>query len=175
MILREATEADWPAILPILRAAASTGETYDWPLDITDEELRAMWLGQPGWTTVVACDDDGTTPGGTTPGDTVLGVADFGPNRIGRGAHVANASFVVAEHAAGRGVGRALGEHVLAAATAAGFLGMQFNAVVETNTRAVALWQSLGFTIIGTVPKAFDHATCGLVGLHIMHRSLGDD
>ncbi len=167
MILRDASESDWPAILPILRAAASTGETYDWPADITDDELHDLWLGRPGWVTVVACDHDGSASDGT-----VLGVADFGPNRIGRGAHVANASFVVAEHATGRGVGRALGEHVVAAATAAGFRGMQFNAVVETNTRAVALWESLGFTIVGTVPRAFDHAVHGLVGLHVMHRSL---
>jgi ribosomal protein S18 acetylase RimI-like enzyme len=49
---------------------------------------------------------------------------------------------------------------------------MQFNAVVETNTRAVALWRSLGFDVLTTVPEAFDHPTAGLVGLHIMHRRL---
>ena len=46
---------------------------------------------------------------------------------------------------------------------------MQFNAVVETNERAVELWKSLGFSIIGTVPRAFRHPAHGLVGLHIMH------
>jgi ribosomal protein S18 acetylase RimI-like enzyme len=50
---------------------------------------------------------------------------------------------------------------------------MQFNAVVETNDAAIALWESLGFSIIGTVPDAFDHATDGLVGLHVMYRPLG--
>ena len=49
---------------------------------------------------------------------------------------------------------------------------MQFNAVVETNEAAVRLWQALGFSIIGTVPEAFDHPRLGLVGLHVMHRSL---
>ena len=49
---------------------------------------------------------------------------------------------------------------------------MQFNAVVETNTAAVALWQDLGFQIIGTVPEAFDSASHGLVGLHVMHLRL---
>ena len=49
---------------------------------------------------------------------------------------------------------------------------MQFNAVVETNTAAVKLWQDLGFTIIGTVPEAFDSPAHGRVGLHVMHRYL---
>ena len=47
-----------------------------------------------------------------------------------------------------------------------------FNAVVETNTAAVALWQSVGFEIVGTVPGAFHHPTQGYVGLHVMHLSL---
>jgi len=102
----------------------------------------------------------------------VLGTAVMQPNRVGRGAHVATASFMVSEAARGRGVGRALGEHMLAWATAEGFRAVQFNAVVETNTSAVALWRTLGFVVIGTVPEAFDHPQQGLVGLHVMHRFL---
>ena len=48
---------------------------------------------------------------------------------------------------------------------------MQFNAVVETNT-AAAPWRDLGFEVIGTVPRAFDSASHGLVGLHVIHRYL---
>jgi GNAT superfamily N-acetyltransferase len=72
----------------------------------------------------------------------------------------------------GHGVGRALGADVLQWARGAGYRSIQFNAVVETNTVAVGLWQSLGFTIIGTVPEAFDHPAHGLVGLHVMHQRL---
>jgi GNAT superfamily N-acetyltransferase len=71
-----------------------------------------------------------------------------------------------------RGVGRALGERALEWAKEAGFRSMQFNAVVETNVAAVALWTSLGFEVIGTVPEAFDHRTNGLVGMHVMYRTL---
>jgi ribosomal protein S18 acetylase RimI-like enzyme len=85
---------------------------------------------------------------------------------------VANASFVVDPAASGRGVGRALAVRVLADAAAAGYRAMQFNAVVESNTGAVALWRSLGFRILATVPAAFDHPDDGLVGLHLMYRSL---
>lgn len=105
-------------------------------------------------------------------GDAVLGSATMGPNRPGRGAHVATASFMVDPQCGGRGVGRALGEHVISWAATSGFRGIQFNAVVETNIAAVALWRSLGFAVIGTVPGAFRHATRGYVGLHVMYRPL---
>ena len=49
---------------------------------------------------------------------------------------------------------------------------MQFNAVVERNHAAVALWESLGFETIGTVPEAFEHPTEGRVGLHVMYLRL---
>jgi ribosomal protein S18 acetylase RimI-like enzyme len=69
-------------------------------------------------------------------------------------------------------VGRVLGEQVLEQARNDGFRGMQFNAVVETNTRAVALWRSLGLKVVGTLPEGFRHPVHGYVGLHIMHRAL---
>ena len=85
---------------------------------------------------------------------------------------MATASFMVDPAHSGKGIGRALAEDVLAWAKAAGYRSMQFNAVVETNTGAVHLWQSLGFEILTTVPEAFDHRTRGLVGLHVMYRRL---
>jgi len=98
----------------------------------------------------------------------------MGPNRPGRGSHIATATFVVDEAVRGRGVGRALGEHVLAWARAAGYVGIQFNAVVETNAAAVHLWTSLGMTVVGTVPHAFRHPDHGLVALHVMFQQLNN-
>jgi ribosomal protein S18 acetylase RimI-like enzyme len=54
----------------------------------------------------------------------------------------------------------------------AGYRGIQFNAVVETNTPAVTLWRSLGFVVVGTVPGAFRHPEHGYVGLHVMFLDL---
>ena len=93
-------------------------------------------------------------------------------NRPGPGSHIASASFMVDPRHAGRGTGRALGEDMLDWARRRGFRAVQLNAVVESNERAVALWRSLGFTVLATVPEAFDHPRHGYVGLHIMHRSL---
>jgi GNAT superfamily N-acetyltransferase len=103
-------------------------------------------------------------------GGAVVGSAKMGPNRPGRGAHIATASFLVDPAHRGRGVGRALGEHVVEWARTAGYRGIQFNAVVETNHAAVHLWKSLGFEVVGTVPGAFDHPVHGYVGLHVMFR-----
>ena len=163
MIIRPATDDDWPRIWPFFDLIVTAGETYAFPPDLTVESARPWWMEQPPGRTVVAVDDDD---------ETVLGSAKMGPNRPGRGAHVATASFMVDPAAQGRGVGRALGEHVVEWARAAGYRGIQFNAVVETNRAAVALWQALGFEILGTVPEAFDHARDGLVGLHVMYRPL---
>jgi len=101
-------------------------------------------------------------------GDKVLGSAKMGPNRPGRGAHVSTASFMVDPAAQEMGVGRALGRYAVEWARSRGYRSMQFNAVVETHTAAVHLWQSLGFEILATVPEAFDHSRHGLVGLHVM-------
>ena len=104
---------------------------------------------------------------------TILGTAKMGPNRPGHGDHIGTASFMVAPESRGRGVGRALGEYVVQWHRDRGYLGIQFNAVVETNTAAVRLWQDLGFEIIGTVPEAFRSPAHGLVGLHVMYLGLG--
>lgn len=164
MVIRDATGDDWPHIYPFWAETVAAGETYAYPEDLDSERARALWMQPPPWRTIVAVD-----------GGQVLGSAITGPNRPGRGSHVATASFMVAPAARGRGVGRALAEHVLAMARAAGYRAMQFNAVVETNHAAVALWRSLGFDILATVPEAFDHPRHGLVGLHVMYRSLVGD
>ena len=71
-------------------------------------------------------------------------------------------------------VGKALGLHCLKEARRAGFLAMQFNLVVSTNEAAVGLWQKLGFTIVGTLPKVFRHRERGYVDAYVMHRFLDD-
>jgi L-amino acid N-acyltransferase YncA len=161
MIVRPAGDSDWPAIWPFFDKIVEAGETYAYPDFASADEAKPWWMEQPPGRTVVAED-----------GGVVLGSAKMGPNRPGRGAHIATASFMVDPDRHGRGVGRTLGQYAVDWARAAGFHGMQFNAVVETNHAAVHLWQALGFTIIGTVPDAFRHPTRGLVGLHVMYQAL---
>jgi len=162
VLIRDATQDDWPQIWPFLRQIVRAGETYAYDQDMDEATARELWLVGPPGRTVVAVDEGGA----------VLGTANMYANRPGPGSHVASASFMVDPGGAGQGVGRALGNEALAWARASGFHAMQFNAVVETNTRAVALWRSLGFEIIGTVPEAFRHPADGYVGLHVMYRRL---
>jgi L-amino acid N-acyltransferase YncA len=162
MLIREATDSDWPAIFPIFDAIVREGKTYAYPEGLTSEQAKALWMPGPPSRTVVAVD-----------GDIVVGTATMGPNRPGRGSHIGTASFMVDPATHGRGIGRALGEDMLTWSARQGFRGVQFNAVVETNAGAVHLWQSLGFDIIGTVPGAFRHADGSYVGLHVMFKPLG--
>lgn len=161
VVIRPATEVDWPAVWEIVRGVVAEGTSYAYPDDLTSEQGHDLWMERPPGETVVAL-----------LGDRVVGTAKWGPNRPGRGSHVATASFMVGDGARGHGVGRALGRYVVDRARQEGYRSMQFNAVVETNTAAVALWQELGFTIVGTVPEAFDHPEHGYVGLHVMHLEL---
>jgi L-amino acid N-acyltransferase YncA len=161
VIIRPTRDEDWPRIWPIFQSIVDAGETYAYPEDLGSDRARSLWLEPPPGTSFVAVEDE-----------LVLGTAKAGPNRPGRGSHVSTASFMVNPEHRGRGTGRALAEHVLAWAIEQGYASMQFNAVVETNTAAVRLWQDLGFVIVGTVPEAFNHRRLGPVGLHVMYRRL---
>jgi L-amino acid N-acyltransferase YncA len=161
MIIREATEADWPKIYPFYSAIVAAGRTYAYPEGLSMADAKPVWMDPPPGHVVVAAD-----------GDVILGSAKMGPNRPGRGAHVATASFMVDPAHEGRGVGGALCDYLLGWARREGYRGIQFNAVVEMNERAVRLWQRLGFEIIGTVPGAFRHPEHGYVGLHVMYCDL---
>lgn len=159
--IRLLADADWSGLWPIIEAVTREGETYTYPLDMAEAAARVLWTPAPPGGTLIAVEDG-----------CILGAAKIVPNQQGNGAHVANGSFMVSPEARGRGVARRLGEAALDFARAAGFRSMQFNAVVETNAHAVALWRSLGFEVVGTVPEAFDHPRHGLVGLHVMYRRL---
>jgi L-amino acid N-acyltransferase YncA len=159
--VRVAGTEDWPAIWPIWHRVVASGDTYTWAPDTPEETARGLWMPPAPAATLVA-EVEGV----------VVGTALLKPVQPGLGDHVANAGFMVDPDRAGGGIGRGLAEATLVEARRRGYRAMQFSAVVEVNTRAVRLWRSLGFEIVGTIPEAFRHPTRGLVGLHVMHRSL---
>lgn len=160
-MIREATDRDWPEIWPVFDAVVQDGETYAYPTDLTADQAKGLWIEKPPGRTVVF-----------EEGGQVLGTAKMGPNKPSYGAHIGTASFMVGDAARGNGVGRQLGEHAITWHRDQGFRGIQFNAVVESNTAAVNLWSDLGFEIIGTVPGAFRSRRHGYVGLHVMFLDL---
>lgn len=152
----DAGDAD--AVWRIFAAVVATGETYPYPPEIGREEGLADWFDGDCY---VAC-----------AGDEVVGTYVVRANRIGLGAHVANASFMVDPGAQGQGIGRLLGEHCIAVAAAAGFRAIQFNFVVACNVAAVRLWESLGFAVVGRLPGAFHWRRERYVDALVMYRSL---
>ncbi len=162
MTIRPAGPADLDDIWRIFHAVVATATTYVFAPDTSREDGQAYFVG-PGIASWVAEDEA-----------RIVGMYKLVANRRDLGSHVANASFMVDPDHAGRGVGKAMGLHCLREARRAGFLAMQFNFVVSTNTSAVMLWKKLGFDIVGTLPKAFKHREDGLVDAYVMYRFLAD-
>ncbi|HEV2839801.1 MAG TPA: GNAT family N-acetyltransferase [Chthoniobacterales bacterium] len=166
LLIREANpESDWSTgIWPIFEEVVRAGDTFVFPPDTTEPGAREYWLlPAPARVFVAVNETDGA----------IVGSSLVKANQPGLGGHVANAGFMVAASASGQGVGRALAEHAIEWARQAKFSAMQFNFVVSTNTRAIALWKNLGFSIVGTVPEAFHHQVLGRkVDVFVMHRLL---
>ncbi len=160
MEVRAATARDDDAIWRIIGPTIRAGETYALPRDISRADALAYWKS-PGHEVFVA-EENGT----------VLGTYYLRANQRGGGAHVANCGYMTAAEASGRGVARAMCAHSLARAKVRGFLAMQFNFVVGSNTRAIALWQSFGFAIVGRLPEAFAHPRLGDIEAVVMYRKL---
>lgn len=160
LTIREAGAADHAALWAILKPMIRAGETYPLPRDMDREAALQYWFS-PGHTVFVAED-----------GGRLLGTFYLKANQPGAGAHVANCGYVVHPDAQGRGVARAMCLFSLEAARRRGFRAMQFNLVVATNTRAVALWQACGFEIVGRLPGAFLHPVHGEVDALVMYQRL---
>lgn len=161
MPIRRASEADFEGMWAIFAAVVATGDTLPFTSATSPEFFRAQWLGDSGMSFVAAEDAS------------VLGMYKLGANLPGLGSHIASATYLVSPTEQGKGIGKALVRHSMTQAEEAGFLAMQFNYVVSTNTAAVALYEKLGFSIAGTLPKAFKHQQLGLVDAYVMHRFLG--
>ena len=150
------SDALWEIIEPIIRK----GDTYVFDPQSSREELLAYWMNETN--TVYVAEYQGV----------VVGTFILKSNQKGLGSHICNASFMVNTAFSGKGIGRAMGEFALKEAKQLGYYAMQFNMVIKSNTRAVKLWESLGFEVIGEIPEAFKHATLGFTNALIMYKKL---
>lgn len=160
--IREIGAGEFERAWPVFRQVLAAGDSYTYPQDLSLQQACAMWTAAPACCFVAEA------------GDEVLGCYRIAPNQLAGspGDHVANGSYMVAEAARGRGIGEALCRHSLEQARLMGFSAMQFNFVVATNTAAVRLWQRCGFSVVGTLPRAFRHPRLGPVDGLVMYRSL---
>lgn len=160
MLIRPAAPPDDDAIWSILKPVFRSGDTYAVDPDIDRDSALAYWASAPRRVYVAEADS------------VTLGTYFLTPNYGGGGAHICNCGYVTDEAAQGRGVARAMLAHSMYEARRAGFAAMQFNFVVETNTRAVALWRSAGFDVVGRLPGAFRHPQRGEVDALVMFKRL---
>jgi len=160
MLIRLAANGDGSAVWAIMEPIIRAGETYSLPREMSKEDALAYWLSAER--EVFVAEDNGE----------IVGTYGLQANQKGGGAHVANCGYMTAVSATGRGVARAMCADSLDRARERGFRAMQFNFVISTNQRAVRLWQSFGFEIVGRLPGAFQHPTLGYVDAFIMYRDL---
>ena|SRR6218665_1116005 len=160
MIIRLAKATDAAAIWSIIGPTIRAGETYALDPQLSEAEAMAYWLGADKETFVA--EEAGQ----------ILGTYYLRQNQAGGGSHVCNCGYMTSAAATGRGVARRMCAHSLDHARSRGFTAMQFNFVVSTNDRAVHLWQTLGFAIVGRLPNAFAHPSRGLVDALVMFRAL---
>lgn len=158
--IRPATRADASAIWAVIGPTIRAGETYALDRDMSEADALAYWLGDDRETFVAEA------------GGAIVGTYYLRANNAGGGRHVCNCGYMTGAAATGRGIARAMCLHSLDHARGRGFRAMQFNFVVSTNTRAVALWQSLGFAIVGRLPLAFRHPVHGFVDALVMFQPL---
>ena len=160
MQITRADERDDTAIWRVIEPAIRAGATLMLPRAMSEAAALACWRSADHEVHVAR--DAGA----------VVGTYYLRANQLGGGAHVANCGYATAPAAAGRGMARAMCLHSLDRARTRGFRAMQFNCVVASNERAVRLWQSCGFAIVGRVPETFDHPELGLVDTLVMYRRL---
>lgn len=154
-----ATEKDFDDIWPIFHYVMQSRDTYIYRPETTKEEARAIWMVN-------------THPFIAKIDGNIVGSYLIRQNRIGLGSHVCNAAYIVHPDYRQQKIGTTMCTHSLVEAKKMGFHSMQFNMVVSTNHKAVALWMKMGFEVVGTVPEAYQHGEKGLVDVYIMHRFL---
>lgn len=167
--IRRATDDDFEGIWEIFERVAADGDTFPHSTDVSRDEAFEYWMRPPRITYVAVA------PLANSGNSAIVGMYYLRPNQESLGAHVANAGYCVHAGYRGHGIGRSLAEHSIAEARDLGFLAMQYNLVVSTNHRALELWKSCGFEVVGTLEKAFRHKDLGLVDAMVMYQWIGDN
>jgi ribosomal protein S18 acetylase RimI-like enzyme len=158
--IRKYREEDQDQVWEIIKYVISGGDSFTYDPGTPREEVLTDWTSPEKHTFVAVA------------GDKVLATFYIKPNQTGLGSHVANGSYMVSPDARRTGIGRMIGQFSIEEAQRLGFSAMQFNFVVKSNEKAVNLWKSLGFLIIGEIPEAYRHAEHGLTNAYIMYRKL---
>lgn len=141
-VIRRFRESDIPQMLGIWNNVVKDGNAFPQEKLLNIETGREFFNSQSH--TAVA-DLNGE----------VIGLYILHPNNVGRCSHICNASYAVKNGFRGMHIGEMLVRDSLKQGRGMGFKIMQFNAVVESNFPARALYDRLGFRQLGTIPGGF--------------------
>ena len=159
--IRSYKEKDWVEVWAIIEPVFRGGSTYAFSPSITEQEAKKAWIDVPKATYVCEGEDNN-----------IIGTYYIKPNQPALGAHVCNCGYIVDKKVRGQGVASTMCKHSQEEAFKLGFKAMQYNLVISTNEGAIRLWKKHGFSVIGILPKAFDHKELGFVDALIMYKLL---
>ena len=158
--IRKAIDSDKEDVWTIIQQVISGGDTYVFSPDSSKEKMLSFWFGGDRHTYVA------------TSAGKIVGTFLLKDNQPDLGSHIANGAYMTSPAAGGQGIGKLMGEYSIQEAKRLGYKAIQFNIVVKSNTRAVKLWQKIGFEIIGEIPDAFNHRQLGMTNAYIMYRKV---
>lgn len=142
MDVRKYEAADLPGMIRIWNEVVDEGNAFPQEERLTEKTGAEFFAGQ---SYCGVAEDIGE----------LCGLYILHPNNVGRCAHICNASYAVSREKRGLHIGEKLVLDCIERARELGFKVLQFNAVVATNVHARHLYERLGFTQLGTIPKGF--------------------
>ena len=142
--IRKYTEADAEEAVRIWNHIVEEGAAFP-QLELLTAETGNRFFSEQSFTGIAY---DGA-------GGDIVGLYILHPNNVGRCGHICNASYAVRWDLRGCQIGEKLVRHCMEQGKALGYGILQFNAVVKSNEAALHLYQKLGFTRLGVIPRGF--------------------
>ncbi len=159
-MIRAMTSEDFERFWGTFSQIVQAQETYALDAEVSYQHAFELWWARPLKTFIFESQGD------------VRGSYYLKANGEGPSGHICNCGYMVKAAFQGQGIAKRLCEHSQVIAKELGFKAMQFNSVVSTNVAAVHLWKTLGYQIIGTIPKGYQHRQLGYVDCYVMHKFL---
>lgn len=142
--IRAYQESDVAEAMGIWNEVVRDGVAFPQVEELTEREADDFFTSQ-SYTGIAMDDETGE----------IVGLYILHPNNVGRCGHICNTSYAVKSGRRGLHIGERLVKDSLAMGARLGFRILQFNAVVASNTHALHLYERLGFTQLGRIPKGF--------------------
>ena len=144
IIIREYQQQDMAEAMGIWNEVVREGVAFPQVEELTNQEAHDFFSSQ-SHTGIAVNSETGE----------IVGLYILHPNNVGRCGHIANTSYAVKSALRGQHIGELLVKDSLVMGARLGFRLMQFNAVVAANVHALHLYERLGFTRLGLIPKGF--------------------